>query len=75
MTTQASPVNGVFAFLDPLFCRTSFIVKFDYIFGFPMQIGDDESHPGKQLSGVPFDLGHHATRFVPKLIPVLEARA
>ena len=30
-------------FFDPLFRRASFVIKVDYVFGFPTQIGDDES--------------------------------
>lgn len=62
---QPGPLDGVLAFLDPLFRRASLVVEGHDPFGRAAQIGDDEADAGIQFAGVPFDLGDHTAFFVP----------
>ncbi len=54
---KSSPVQGVFAFLDPLFSGTPLIVEAHHILGFPAEIGNDKIHSGKQFIRMPLHLG------------------
>ena len=53
------PSYGILPLLDPLFRRTSLIVKTHHPFCRPAQIGHDESDAREQLPPVPFHFGNH----------------
>ena len=57
---QPRPLDGVFAFLNPLFRRGPVIVEGDDPFGRTAQVSDDEADCRVKLVWMPFDLGDHA---------------
>jgi hypothetical protein len=59
MAGKPCPSHRILPLLDPLFSRTSLIVKTHHPFGRTAQIGDDESDAREQLPPVPFHLGNH----------------
>ena len=62
---EARPLDGVLALLDVLLSRAAPIVEGHHPLGRPAEIGDDEPDTGKQLAGVPFDLGDDPPRLIP----------
>lgn len=53
------PFERVFAFLDVLLCRAALVVELEHPFITNSQRLDQIAHSGKQLSEVPFRLGHN----------------
>ncbi len=62
---QPGPGDGVLAFFDMLFGCAALIVEAKQLFRCKGKIGDDVASFGKQLAGVPLDLGNHLTGFAP----------
>ena len=62
---QACPLDGVFAFLDPLLGRAALIVECDDPLGGSAQVGYNEPDARVQLTRMPLDLGDDAAGFVP----------
>ena len=62
---QACPLDGVFAFLDPLLGRAALIVECDDPLGGSAQVGYNEPDARVQLTRMPLDLGNDAAGFVP----------
>ena len=67
MTREASPFHGVLAFFDPLFRRAGPVAEFHYPFIAPTQVGDNETHAGKQLTLMPFHFRQNAMGLFPTL--------
>ena len=61
------PFEHVFAFLDVLLSGTAPVVELEHPFIGNGQCRDQIAHSRKQLSGVPFLLGHNLARFAPAL--------
>src|ERR1035437_6551259 len=72
MTGKPCPPYGILALLDPLFSRTSLIVKMHHRFGASAQIGDNKPNPWKQFSPVPFHFGNNSTGTIPALGLILK---
>ena len=71
MTRKPHPVQGVFAFLNPLLSSASLVIEFDNIAGLPPKVRHNETNPGKKLSCMPFDFSNHPSSDFPtgRLIP------
>src|SRR5262249_25912552 len=65
VTGEPGPVGRRLTFLDPLRGRPALVVEADDSPIRPGQRGDDEPHPGEQLSEMMFDLRDYAARAVP----------
>jgi hypothetical protein len=65
MTRKLHPVQGVFAFLNPLLSSASLSIKLDDIARFPQEIRDYEVYPRKKLSRMPLDLGNYSASDLP----------
>src|SRR5207245_5727288 len=65
VTGEPRPMGGFLAFLDPLLGRPALVVEVDEGPVRPGERGDDEAHPGEELSKVVLDLGDHPSRPVP----------
>ena len=59
---QACPLDGVFAFLDPLLGRAALIVECDDPLGGSAQVGYNEPDARVQLTRMPLDLGDNTIR-------------
>ena len=62
---QAGPCDGVLTFLDMLLGCATLIVKPKQLFRRKGKVGDDVASFGKQLAGMPFDLGNDPAGFAP----------
>ena len=62
---QSRPVQGIFAFLDPLLGGAATVVKVNHPLGLCAHIGHDETDSRKEFAAMPLDLGNHPARPVP----------
>ena len=62
---QPRPVDRMLAFLDVLFCGATLIVEANDPVWLHRQVGDDKTHAGEKIAGVPFHLGNNPAYFAP----------
>jgi len=69
---QPRPVEGVLPFLDVLLGGAALVVEPHHPVRLHRQVGDDEADTREQLARMPFDLGDHTARLVPRPCLILE---
>jgi len=69
---QPRPAKGILALLDVLLGGAALVVEPHHPVWFHRQVGDDEADFGEQLARMPFDLGDHPARLVPRRRLILE---
>ncbi len=72
MTAGLVPAKGVLAFFDPILHVTPAVVGLDHLGLGQTGVGHDETDPGEELPGVPFDLADHPARLGPTFSLVTE---
>ena len=65
LARKPRPVDGVLALLDMLLRRGPSIVELRHPRSRSRQVGDDEADAGIKLAGMPLDLGHDTSGFLP----------
>ena len=63
---QPGPLDGVFAFFDPLLGRSPLVEQGDDPFGWTARVGNDESHLRIKFAGIPLDLIGHPGLPIPR---------
>jgi len=63
---RASPLQGLLAFLAALLTGASSVVEANQALRRIGTVGHEEANPRAQLTGGPFELGHHPTRPIPR---------
>lgn len=58
-------MQGIFAFLNPLFGSTSPIIELHYLLGPSAEIGHHKAGVGQKLSPMPLHFGNHPSRPLP----------
>src|ERR1039457_5599544 len=65
MTTQSRHLYRLLPLFDPLLCRPALVVEAHYRPARCLQVGDDESDSGEQLSKVELHFRHDPSRCLP----------